>query len=265
MKFKKIFLALLLMFGLALAGCSKQAANKPAPVLTKSQVLKKSQKPFKSGQVIQSVRLATDTANQTVIANTIFGGDKSTIFHITNQTTAKGKTRSSEEWINMNNVFLHGDNWYKAELDQLSGHSYAELMAAIVNNPVISDPDSSLIKAYKMSRKGQTYTLNAKVTDKNVMADAAEQIAGTVGQTADQEAVFRRILKYGKFQDMTVKLVVKEQKLYSCNIFINLKLGKQMTAHFGQSYGNFGSHDFLKVPETALDAKPLPTTSTKKK
>ena len=32
-----------------------------------------------------------------------------------------------------------------------------------------------------------------------------------------------------------------------------------MTARFGQSYGNFGSHDFMKVPDNALNAKELPT------
>ena len=33
----------------------------------------------------------------------------------------------------------------------------------------------------------------------------------------------------------------------------------------GQSYGNMGSKDFLKIPTNALNAKPLPKTNKKKK
>lgn len=266
-KLQKLWFLPLILLALVLTGCNKQTAKK-TPVLTKSQVIKKSQTPFKSGQVIQSVRLATDTSSQTVIANTTFGGDKSTVYHINNQTTNKGKTSSSEEWINMNNVFINGGGtWYKAELNKLSGHSYAELAQTVMNNEMIFDPDSALTKAYKMKRKGQTYTLNATIKDKDVMEDAAEQIADTIGQTDQQEAVFKRILKYGKFKNMTVKMVVKNKKLYGFNLFVNMKVGKYMTAHFGQSYGNFGAHDFMKVPTEALNAKPLPmekTTTTKK-
>lgn len=265
MKLKKLWFLPILMLGLILTACSNQKTKKAAPVLTKSQVIKKAQKTFKSGQVIQSVRLGTDTSTQTVIANTTFGGDNSTVFHINNSTTNKGKTQSSEEWVNMNNVFINGGStWYRSNLDSLSGHNYAELVSSIMNNQVIFNPSSSLTKAYKMTRKGQTYTLNAKVTDKKTMQDASDQIISTIGQTPAQEAVFRRILKYGKLQNMTVKMVVKKQKLYSCNIFINLKLGKYMTARFGQSYGNFGSHDFLKVPTIALNAKELPKQKSSK-
>lgn len=160
----------------------------------------------------------------------------------------------------MNNVFINGGkSWYRSTLDKLSGHSYAELMEAVVNNSVIFDPSDSLIKAYKMKQKDQTYTLTANLKDQKTMKEAASQIAGTLGQSSAQEAIFRRLLKYGKYQNMTVKMIVKNQKLYSCNIFINLKVGKSMTARFGQSYGNFGSQDFLKVPSNALNAKQLPT------
>lgn len=44
-----------------------------------------------------------------------------------------------------------------------------------------------------------------------------------------------------------------------------MKLGKLMHVKVGQSYGNFGSHDFLRVPDSATNAKDLPTTNTKKK
>ncbi len=96
------------------------------------------------------------------------------------------------------------------------------------------------------------------------MKDAADPIFGTTGQSAAQEKVFRRVQKYGKYQNMTVKAVVKNKKLTSYNLFINMKLGKLMKVRLGQSYGNFGSHDFLKVPDSALNAKPMPKASTKK-
>ena len=260
MKLKKLWFLPILLMGLMLTGCSNNKEKKAAPILTKSQVIKKSQKAFKSGQVIQSIKLSTDTSSQTVIANTSFGGNNGTIFHINNQTTNKGKTQSSEEWINMNNVFIKGGGkWYRADLDTLSGHTYAELVDAIMNNKIISDPSSTLTKAYKMSRKGQTYTLTAKINDKKIMKDACQPIANTVGQSKNQEEIFKRILQYGKYQNMTVKMIVKDNKLVNCNIFTDLKVGKYMTARFGQSYGNFGSHDFMKVPDNALNAKELPT------
>lgn len=263
-KFKKVGFLLLATLALGLTGCSKSNTKKADPVLTKSEVIKKAQKPYKSGQVVQSVRLSTDTSSQTVIANTIFGGDNSTVFHINNQTTSQGKTRNSEEWINMNNVFLNGGHtWYRANLDTLSGHTYAELLSAIMDNDVINKPSSTLIKAYKMTRDGKTYTLKATVTDKKTMKNALDPIVATLGQTAEQEKLFRRMQKYGTYQNMTVKLVVKNNKLFNCNIFINMKLGKLNKARFGQSFGNFGSHDFLKVPDTALNAKALPKNNKK--
>jgi hypothetical protein len=64
---------------------------------------------------------------------------------------------------------------------------------------------------------------------------------------------------------MTVKAVVRDNKLAGFNVFVNMKLGKMMTVKVGQSYGNFGSHDFLKVPTSATNAKPLPTTDNNSK
>lgn len=263
MKFKRIFIAACLMGALIAGGCSKQQ-KKSEPVLTKSQVVDQTKKSFKSGEVIQSIRLSTDTSTQIVSANTNFGGDP-TVFHITNQTTSKGKTQSSEEWINMNNVYLNGrSSWYKAKLDKLSGHTYAELLEAITNNTTMTDPSPKLVKAFKMKRNKNTYTLTADIKDQKLMKDAADPIFGTTGQSAAQEKVFRRVQKYGKYQNMTVKAVVKNKKLTSYNLFINMKLGKLMKVRLGQSYGNFGSHDFLKVPDSALNAKPMPKASTKK-
>lgn len=63
---------------------------------------------------------------------------------------------------------------------------------------------------------------------------------------------------------MTVKAVVKN-KMVSYSLFINMKLGKLMKVRLGQSYGNFGNYDFLKLPDSALNAKPLPKSSTKSK
>lgn len=265
MKFKKIFIAISLGAALVLGGCSQQkkAAD---PVLTKSQVVKKTQKSFKSGQVIQSIRLSTDTATQLVSANTYFGGNP-TIFHITNQTTSKGKTQSTEEWVNGNTVYLNGrSTWYKTDLKKLSGHSYAELLDAITNNQTMLNPSDTLVKAFKMKRNKKTYTLTATIKDQTIMKKAAAPIFSTTAQSAAQEKVFRRIQKYGKYQSMTVKAVVKNKKLSTYNLFINMKLGKLMKVRLGQSYGNFGgSNDFLKLPDSALNAKQLPKSDVKSK
>lgn len=64
---------------------------------------------------------------------------------------------------------------------------------------------------------------------------------------------------------MTVKTVVRDNKLAGFNVFVNMKLGKMMTVKVGQSYGNFGNHDFLRVPTSATNAKPLPTTDNNSK
>lgn len=263
MKLKKVLACLSLAAVFLLAGCS-QKQNKSNPVLSKSQVVQKMKKGFKSGQVIQSVTLKTDTSTQAVIANTIFGGE-TTVYHITNQTSSQGKTRSSEEWVNGNNVYLNGQStWYKANLAQLSGHSYADLTDAIMNNHLITNPSAQLIKAYQLKRNKQTYTLTATIKDQALMKKAAAPIFDTTAQTSQQAKVFKKIKKLGKYQSMTVKAIVKNNKLSSFNVFVNLKLGKTMTARVGQSYGNFGSHDFLKVPDSATNAKDLPTSSNQK-
>lgn len=261
MKYKKLLLPILLL-GLILTGCSNQK-KEADPVLNKNQVLKLSQKPFTSGQVIQSFTLKTDTSAQTYVANTIFGGENGTIFHIKTQGQAQKKTRSSEEWVNMNNVFINGGSaWYKANLEQISGHNYANLVASIMNNQIITDPSNALVKSYKLSRDGQTYTLTATTNDPDSMKTIAENVANTVGETKNQKELFQRILKNGKYQKATVKMVIKDKKLYSCNIFVNMKLGSHMFAKIGQSYGNFGSHNFLKIPASVLDAKPLASTNS---
>lgn len=132
-KLKKAFIGISLATLFLLGGCSQQKKNTADPVLTKSQVVQKAKKSFRSGQVIQSVTLGTDTSSQVALASTTFGGE-STVYHITNQTTSKGKTRSSEEWVNLNNVYINGrDTWYKADLEKLTGHSYADLTDAIMN------------------------------------------------------------------------------------------------------------------------------------
>ena len=267
MKLKKVFIGISLAALFLLGGCSQKKKANPNPVLTKSQVVQKAKKSFKSGQVIQSVTLGTDTSSQVALANTTFGGD-STVYHITNQTTSKGKTSSSEEWVNFNNVYINGrDTWYKADLEKLTGHAYAELTDAIMNNRLIKRPSDTLVKAYKMKRnkKNKTYTLTAKVTDKDLMKRAAAPIFNTVAQSTNQAKVFKQIQKYGKYKNMTVKAVVRNNKLATFNVFVNMKLGKLMTVKVGQSYGNFGSHDFLRVPTSATNAKPLPTTDNNSK
>ena len=104
--------------------------------------------------------------------NTNFGG-KSTVYHITNQTTSKEKTQSNEEWVNLNNVYINGQStWYKADLEKLTGHNYAALTDAIMNNHMITTPSDELVKAYKMTHSKKdgvyTYTLTAKSTDKTL-------------------------------------------------------------------------------------------------
>lgn len=262
MKLKRAFIYVFLTATFLLTGCS-QKAKKPT-VLNKTQVVKIMKKNYRSGQVIQSVALSTDTSTQRVIANTSFGGE-ATVYHINNQTTSQGKTRSSEEWVDANNVYLNGQNtWYKANLEKLSGHSYAQLTDAIMNNQLLTNPSDKLVKAYKLKRNKQTYTLTAKITDSAMMKKAAEPIFTTTPQSSQQAKVFKQMQKLGKYKSMNIKGVVKNKKLVLFNVFINMKLGNTMSVKIGQSYGNFGSHDFLKVPTSATNAKDLPTTNSKK-
>lgn len=268
MKLKKTIIGLSFAVLFLLGGCTKQE-KKATSALTKTQVVQKAKSSFKSGQVIQSVTLGTDTSNQVALANTTFGG-KTTVYHITNQTTSKGKTSSTEEWVNLNNVYINGqDTWYKADLEKLTGHNYADLTDAIMNNHMITNPSDKLVSAYKMKKSKKdgvyTYTLTAKSTDQALMKKAAAPIFDTTAQSTNQAKIFSQIKKLGKYQSMNVKAVIKGNKLSTFNVFVNMKLGKLMYVKVGQSYGNFGSHDFLRVPDSATNAKDLPTTNTKKK
>ena len=85
-KLKKTFIGISLAALFLLGGCSQQKKTTAKPVLTKTQVVQKAKKSFRSGQVIQSVTLGTDTSSQVALANTTFGGE-STVYHITNQGT----------------------------------------------------------------------------------------------------------------------------------------------------------------------------------
>lgn len=257
---KKKIVWLIPLLALSLTACSqkqKQAAPKP---LTKAQVIKIASKSFKSGQVIQSVKLASDETNQVVTANTVFGGQQAT-FHINNQITSKGKSSRSEEWISSNHVYINGSSsWYKANLERLSGHTYADLVSAVYNNPVLTNPAPKLLNSYKLSHKKSTYTLKATISDKQIADQVVAPIAQTLAQAQNQAQVLKRIRKYSTKQKLQVELVVKDKKLAYANMFVTAKLGKKMNIRWGQSYGNFGSHDFLKVPTNVLAAKDLPTS-----
>lgn len=116
-----------------------------------------------------------------------------------------------------------------------------------------------------MKRNKNTYTLTANISNQSLMKKAADPIWTTTGQSPQQEKAFQRIQKYGKYKNMTVKMVVKNKKLTNFQYFVNMKIGNSMKLRLGQVYSNFGSHDFLKVPETALNAKPLPKNNKSKK
>lgn len=264
MKFKKILLALSIAVALVTSGCTKQE-KQTEPILTKTQVIERSQKTFKSGQAKQIVNLKTDTSSQIVGTTYTFGGNP-TVFHINYQTQNKNKTLSLEEWIsNTGTMYINGQNtWYKGQLASLTGHSYADLLNSIANNKMLIDPPKELIKSYKMTRKGKTYTLKATIKNKRIMKAAVAPIFRTNTQGVTQLQTFRKLTKVGKFQNMQVKLIVKNKKLKTFSYLVNIKLGKLMRLSAGQSYGNIGSQDFLKIPNNVLNAKPLPKQNKKK-
>ncbi|WEV43830.1 hypothetical protein OZX56_00910 [Lactobacillus sp. ESL0684] len=265
MKFKKLFLSLGLATALLAGGCAKQE-KQSQPVLNKTQVIKKAQKSFKSGEATQTVILGTDTDKQKVSTKATFGGNP-TVFHINYQTTSNGKTQTSEEWADhSNHLYINGQSsWYKAKLDQVTGHTYADLLDSIMHNEMLIDPPAKLTDAYKMKRKGNTYTLTANLKDKKIMQQAVDPVFITDTQSPKQQKVYRQLEKAGKFQSMTVKLVVKNQKMTSFSYHVNLKVGKLMKFTVSQSYNNMGSQDFLKIPTNALNGKPLPKAKPKKK
>ncbi|MEK2481588.1 hypothetical protein AAAB32_10080, partial [Lactobacillus acidophilus] len=63
MKLKKGLIGISFAEVFLLSGCSSQK-KKADPVLNKDEVVQKPRKSFKSGQVSQSVTLATDTSSQ---------------------------------------------------------------------------------------------------------------------------------------------------------------------------------------------------------
>lgn len=262
MKLKKIFLSLGIVTALLAGGCSKQQSQ---PTLNKTQVIKKAEKTFKSGQAKQVVNLRTDTNSQTVSSAFTFGGDP-TVFHLNYQTEDKNKTKSLEEWIsNTGNVYVNGQSdWYKAEMEKMTGHTYADLLDAITNNELLTDPPQSLVKAYQLTRNGDTYTLKATINDKKIMQQAIEPIFLTNTQNPKQTNIYQSLAKNGKFQDMSVKLVVKNQKLFSFKYDVNIRVDKLMMLSVSQSYSNIGSKDFLKIPTNALNAKPIAKANKKK-
>lgn len=257
MKFKKLLLSLGVVAALISGGCSNQK-KQAEPVLTKTQVIKKAQRSFKSGQAKQLVNLKSDTSRQVVASTYTFGGNP-TIFHVNYQTENKNKTRSSDQWVsNTGTLYINGQStWYKTKLEPVTGHSYADLLEAILNNEMLMNPPKALTNAYKMTRKGNTYTLKATIKDKKIMKHAVKPIFATNTQSLEQKKIYKQLSNVAKYQNMSVKLVVKNNKLYLFNYSVNMKIDKLMTFNVSQSYGNMGSQDFLKLPNNALNAEPL--------
>ncbi|WP_233551665.1 hypothetical protein [Lactobacillus sp. ESL0230] len=258
MRLKKVLLGMGLIVALISSGCA--APKKPAePVLNKSTVIKKSQQTFKSGQAKQLINLKTDTESQVITSTYTFGGNP-TIFHLNYQTQAKGKSSNLEEWIsNTNKAYINGQStWYVTPLDKLTGHSYNDIVDAVMNNKMLLDPPNKLINAYQMKRSSNKYTLTATLTDKKIMQAAVQPIFRTNNQSKKQLPAYKQLAQKGTYQKMDVKLVVKKQKLASFSYKVYMKIGKIMQLEVGQSYANIGTHDFLKMPNNVLDAKPLP-------
>lgn len=256
MKVKKLLLlAAAGLVMLTATGCQKQRTES---TLTKSQVIKKAAKPFKSGQLNQYLTLSNGTQSQKLTQATVFGGQNA-IFHTSNQLTNGDKQQTIDSWLTSNQFYINGRNtWYHADSQELLGYTYADMSDTIFNNQLLLDPSASLTKAYKLKHKGSLYTLTATVTDKQTIKDEASAIMGTIGQTAAQTKLFNRLTKAATFQKMTVTTNVQNGKLAGAKISLTGKIGHSMTLNLRQVYGNLGQHEFLKLPQATSDAKALP-------
>lgn len=241
---------------LLLSGCQQPKEK----VYSKSQIVKKAAKSHKSGEVIQSLKLSTDTSSQQVIATSYYGGTPQ-IFHVSTRLVNNNQTKSTNAWISSTNtIYLQGSQkWYKANATTVTGHNYAELQGALTANSLLTAPSKKLIKSYHLKRDGNKYTLKATIKDPELLKAAASPIVTTISIGQKQAQSIKQMMKRAKYQNMKVKLVYQNNKLVTFNYFVYLKIGKTYSLRLGQSHGNFNTHNFLKLPTEASSADSLQT------
>lgn len=255
MKIKSAFVILTAAVGLFMTGCQQQSQ----PQLNKSQVVKKAQKPFKSGQVKSQMTMDSGAMKESITSTTVFGG-KNTVFHTRSHIKMDDSTTGFNSWLAPSGFYLIGKKgWFKTDSEKAMGYNYSDVQYSIVNNPLIQDPNPALVKAYKMqyNPKKKTYTLTANIKDKKILAQVTKNIMGIMSQSRKQSQNFDTWQDMASFKDMKVKAIVANNKLSSFRVVLDVLLNKQAKLHLDQTYSNFGDYEFLQLPAEAGKAKTL--------
>lgn len=272
MKFKK----LLGIIGLSLAALSLTACHKPkdysnhAPAVTankmnKQDALKIMRKGFSSAQVKQKLLLTNDNKkipDQTLMNQIVFGG-KPTIIQLQTQTKSGKKVKGMAMWITDNKAYLLGkkNKYYSANYNKFSGHTYADLLDILMNNYNITNPDSKLAKAEKLTKNGNQYVLSAQLTDKGIMKNTASKIMTVLAQSPQQAMMLRLMNKQASFKTIYLKAIFEQKQLVSYRETVVADLGKSAQYSVSEEYTNFNRFGNIKLPPATQNAKKLPMTT----
>ncbi|MDO4912650.1 MAG: hypothetical protein Q3960_03740 [Lactobacillus sp.] len=260
-KITKLFLIMAACTLLSACGQKKKAT----PILTKNQVIKKAQKAAHSGEAIQTFKIKTATSSNYISSDIWYGGNPLVLNIVYQQFNSNGnQSNKTSMWVNSNGIaYIHGQKWYKTNLVKFTGHNFYDFYNASSQSPMLVDPADSLIKAYKMKRQGQTYTLTATIKDKSILDDALNPILNTASLGTKQQEAFNNFLKKSKFKNITVKLVYKNGQLASFNYTVHYKL-QIYQLELSQQIGNQGKQDMLTMPQETGNAVDLPTNKNSK-
>lgn len=257
MRHKKILLGIALIGAIFLAGCSKantytKQSAKEHPV-TKTQVVKYSQKDFDNGEALYSVTLNDGKHKHTIKSDYEFGS-KPTIFHVIGRMQSGKKQMYTDNYLDIDNSYARTTGWKRTDYDKITGKNYASLVNNIVNNDLIFNPDKRLVKAYTLKNNaGQdTQLLSATVRDSAVMKKYAATMADLASQSKSQKELFRELIKRGKFQIMTSKAVVHAKRLTAFSSAITLKYDKYVIK-LEEGYFNFGKHSKMQIPDEVIN------------
>lgn len=259
------------LLGLSLSACNKAkdySNHNPAVTankMNKQDALKIMRKGFNSAQVKQKLFLTNSNKHipdQTVSNQLVFGGEP-TVVQLQTQATNGKKKQGMAMWVTNSKTYLLGkkNQYYYVDYAKFSGHTYADLLDILINNYNITNPDSKLAEAEKLTKNGNQYVLSAQLTDKAIMKDTAGKIMTALSQSRPQKMMFDAMNKEASFKTIYLKAVFQQRQLVSYKETIVADLGKDAQYNVSEEYTNFNRFSNIKIPQETANAKKLPEES----
>ncbi|WEV39642.1 hypothetical protein [Lactobacillus sp. ESL0681] len=256
MKFKKLIIAALATLGLtSIALTSSQPV---AAALSKNKVIKIAKKDLSkvtSAKANINLKLKYNKNTANFQTTGIFGGNPMVIHLISssNSQADNGKTTNNNvnQWIDsaQNQSYTLQDNaWEPKALTQTEQQQFAQIKNIPKKLGSNANFTKQLTKQAKVKHTGSTYTLTANITNQKIAKQLITSFAKGLNLNDKQLA------KSLKVQKVNVKMIIKQQKLTSCQLQAKATYNKSLALNLKADLTKLGAYNQLTIPSNIINA-----------